>query len=355
MPNAPRHPLLYVLHSSNLHGTERIALDTCLGLADEFEPIIFGPPGPAMDEAERLGFQAVRFRGLKQFTKSLRPFIAKFSSLTFVATGVTQSAACIALNLLYRRQLTHFQIIHGGSSDVQSYGRKKWLNHTGVRFITVSEWTRQKLLAHGVRDDLIEVVPNSLPAARVAVFPKRPAYDRPGIRNALVVARLDPLKRVALLLDALDRGAGELAEISFTVIGLGDEFGPLSQRAAKSHPNVKFIGASDNVPAAMAASDLLIHTCPVETFGLVVLEAMAANVAVLVPDSAGTGLVVQEGVNGFKYRPDDPGDLARRLAELRQAPPELLNRMAAAGRVTVDETYSSKRMLDRYRALFSAQ
>jgi glycosyltransferase involved in cell wall biosynthesis len=355
MPNGSRQPLLYVLHSSKLHGTERIALDTAMGLADEFEPIIFGPPGPAMDEAERLGFEARRFNGFKEFAKSLRPCLARFDSLTFVATGVTQSAACIALNVIYRRKIRHFHIVHGGASDRQSYGRKKWLNHAGVTFITVSDWTKQKLIAHGVRAELIEVVPNSLPVGRVAAFPKRPPYNRPGVRKVIVVARLDPLKRVALLFDALDLGSPELAQISFTIIGLGEEYEPLRKRAAERHPNVQLVGASDAVPQAMAASDLLVHTCPIETFGLVVLEAMAANIAVLVPDSAGTGLVVQEGINGFKYRPDDPAHLAERLAELHKAPADLLNRITAAGRVTVEETYSSKKMLDRYRSLFSGR
>src|SRR5580704_10568463 len=163
MPTDSRQPLLYILHSSKLHGTERMALDTALGLKDEMEPILFGPPGPAMEEAEKLGFQAVRFRGAKDFAKKLRPFLAKYKSFTFVATGVMHSGVCLALNTLYWRKINHFQIVHGGSSDQGSYGRKKWLNHTGVRFIAVSDWTKQKLVDYGVRADRIEVVENSLP------------------------------------------------------------------------------------------------------------------------------------------------------------------------------------------------
>src|ERR1700678_2914081 len=111
-----RQPLLYVLHSSKLYGTERVALDTAQGLADEFDPILFGPPGPAMDEAERLGFQARRFRGAKQFAKSLRECLKQYRSLTFVATGVMHSGVCLALNVLYRRKIKHFHIVHGGAT-----------------------------------------------------------------------------------------------------------------------------------------------------------------------------------------------------------------------------------------------
>jgi len=352
MPNPSRQPLLYVLHSSKLHGTERVALDTARGLADEFEPILFGPPGPAMEEAERLGFEARRFVGAKQFAKSLRPCLARYRSMTFVATGVMHSAVCLALNLLYRRRIRHFHIVHGGSSDLHSYGRKKWLNHTGVRFLAVSDWTKQKLISYGTLADLIDVVPNSIPADRVASSPKRPRYDAPGVRQAIVVCRLDPMKRVGLLLDALDCGSEELREISFTIHGTGGEADALKRRAAASHSNVHFAGFSGDVPTRMAQADLLVHPCPQEPFGLVILEAMSANLAVLAADAAGPGAIIQEGINGFKFRPEDAGHLAQRLLELRHAPAEAFNAVAAAGRRTVEETYSSKKMLEKYRSLF---
>ncbi len=143
-----------------------------------------------------------------------------------------------------------------------------------------------------------------------------------------------------------------LAEISFTIFGLGPEMDPLRDRAAKTHPNIHFAGFSADVPNQMAAADLLVHTSPEEPFGLVVLEAMAANLPVLVPDAAGPGAIVEDGVNGFKFRPEDAGHLAERLAELKNTPAERFNAVVAGGRRAVEETYSSKKMLQRYRELF---
>jgi glycosyltransferase involved in cell wall biosynthesis len=352
MPSDSRKPLLYILHSSKLHGTERMALDTAQGLKDEMQPMLFGPPGPAMEEAERLGFEAVRFRGAKDFAKKLRPYLAKYKSMTFVATGVMHSGVCLALNLLYRRKIDHFQIVHGGSSDQGSYGRKKWLNHTGVRFIAVSDWTKQKLISFGTKADLIDVVENSLPPDRIASFPKRAKYDKPGIRNVITVSRVDPMKRIDTLLDALDLKPKELADISFTIYGLGGEFGRLKDRADATHPNVHFPGYSSDIPNLMSQADLLLHTSPEEPFGLVILEAMAADLAILCADAAGPGTIVQEGINGFKFRAGDPAHLAERLCELKDAPPEKFNSVAEGGRATVGETYSAEAMLAKYRELF---
>lgn len=352
MPTALRTPLLYVLHSSKLHGTERVALDTSQGLRDEFEPILFGPPGPAMEEAEKLGFEARRFRGAKEFARSLRPCLRKYRSMVFVATGVMHSGVCLAMNVLYRREINHFQIVHGGSSDLHSYGRKKWLNHTGVRFIAVSDWTKQKLIDYGTRADRIVVIPNALPADRIAGFPKRPPFDGVGVRNAIVVCRLDPMKRVGLLLDALECGPPELSKISITIYGTGGEMDSLKERAAAKHPNVRFAGYSGEVPDEMARADLLIHTCPEEPFGLVILEAMAADLPVLVADAAGPGAIVEDGVNGFKFRANDAGHLAQRIADLTKSPAERFNAVVAGGRETVENTYASEKTLDKYRCLF---
>ena len=112
----------------------------------------------------------------------------------------------MALNALYRRDVTHVHMVHGGAADVDAYGRKKWLNATPVTFVAVSGFVRRELLEHGVRPEKVRVVNNFLLPERVASAPRRPAFTSDGVRNLLVISRLDPIKRVGLLLDALDRG-----------------------------------------------------------------------------------------------------------------------------------------------------
>src|SRR5580698_5384106 len=87
LPGLRRHPLIYVLHSSQLYGTERMALATARGLADDFETIFIGPPGPGLVEAERLGFQTRQYRSSLDLAIVLRPLLKKYRSLTFVGTG----------------------------------------------------------------------------------------------------------------------------------------------------------------------------------------------------------------------------------------------------------------------------
>lgn len=95
-----------------------------------------------------------------------------------------------------------------------------------------------------------------------------------------------------------------------------------------------------------------MHTCPVEAFGLAVLEAMAVNLVTLVPDKGGTATLVQDGVTGFQFRADDADHLAARLVELVHAPADLLNRIAAGTRHRHESRFSANVSLEKYRELF---
>jgi glycosyltransferase involved in cell wall biosynthesis len=351
MPSRPA--LLYALHSGNLYGTERMALATLEGLRDEFDPIVFAPPGAALEEAARRGIPGFAFRNPVQFARELRPWLARYEHVAFAATGVVHSALFIALNLFYRRKAQHMHLVHGGPNERDSYGRKKALNHTGVTFIAVSEYARERLLAHRVRPAQICVVENFLPQTQLDASPRRPAFAGSGVRNVVIVTRVDPSKRVDLVLDALDL-APELGSLRIRVLGggAGDD---LIGRAAAQHPNMTFDGFCDRVPEVLAQSDLLIHTCPSESFGLVILEAMAAGIPVLVPDQGGAAALVEPGVSGQRFRANDARSLAEAMNMLMQATPEALNQLVAAADRRLSARYSSRRGIAEYRALFQGK
>ncbi|MDF9391636.1 MULTISPECIES: glycosyltransferase family 4 protein [Methylococcus] len=341
---------LYVLHSGNLYGTERMALATLDGLRGRMEPVLFAPHGPALGEAEQLGIQVVAFRGARDLAIKLRPWIARHRQIAFAATGVSHSLIFLAWNRLYRRRNAHLHLVHGGTDERESYGRKRLLNGTGVRFVAVSEFVRERLLAHGVAEDDIEVCENFLPDRQIAEAPRRPAF-REGIHNVVVVSRVDPIKRVDLLLDCLDQHPA-LERLNFRICGTGWDFEMLRARAEKDHPNVVFEGFSDKIPQILAESDLLLHLCPCEPFGLAILEAMAAGVPVLVPDAGGAGSLIEPGVSGFQFHAGDADDLGSVLAEVAGLAPTSLDRIVAAADARLRERYSSKAGLERYARLF---
>jgi len=147
-----RPSLIYALHSGNLYGTERMALATAAGLASEFECCIMAPAGPALEEAGHMGFHAIPFQGATDFSTQLWRRLAERNPVAFFATGVMHSGVCLALNLLRRRRIAHLHLVHGGAEERLSYGRKKKLNERPLKFVAVSSYVKERLIANGVSD-----------------------------------------------------------------------------------------------------------------------------------------------------------------------------------------------------------
>jgi glycosyltransferase involved in cell wall biosynthesis len=347
-------PLVYALHSGNLYGTERMALATAEALAGEFEPVMLAPPGPALQLAARMGLETHAFRGAAELSAAVRPLLSRGRQVAFLATGVMHSLTAIGWNLLLRRRIAHLHVVHGGADERLSYGRKRLLNRARVKLVAVSGFVKTRLIANGAAPDHIRVIENFLPASRTAGVQRRAPFDAAGIRRIVVISRLDPNKRVDLLLDAFDR-CPDLGRLPVRIFGTGWDEQALRERARLRHPNVTFEGFQSSVDSGIASSDLLVHLCPAEPFGLAILEAMAAGVPVLVPSTGGASEIVTDGRSGFHFTADDPDSLAARLNELMQAPADRLNAIVAGGDQTLATRFSPAARIDDYRRLIEEE
>jgi 1,2-diacylglycerol 3-alpha-glucosyltransferase len=92
----------------------------------------------------------------------------------------------------------------------------------------------------------------------------------------------------------------------------------------------------DELPAYYGLAGAFVHASTVEQWGLVVNEAMASGLPVVVSERCGCAPdLVKEGVNGFTFDPDDAGQLAGLLARVAALDPGERGRMGAAGRAIV--------------------
>lgn len=129
--------------------------------------------------------------------------------------------------------------------------------------------------------------------------------------------------------------------------GSGALEGALRAQAERLSLDVRFLGCLE--PAALVkalnAATCVVHTCPVETFGLSVAEAMACGRPVV--GVAGGTLPVVIGDAGVLAPPEDPGTFARLLDELLSdsARRDALGR---AARRRALERFSLKRMVGGY-------
>ena len=351
--------LVYVLNSGNLYGTERMALATLAGMESYDRRVVFAPrpsgSASVADAASAAGFDTVTFQTRPDFVRSLLPWLLRYRRVDMISTGVGQCYMAHSLAKLLFVRFRQLLVVHGGTEDWHAYGKKKALNHIPVGIVAVSGYVHDKLVAHGVRPGAISVIDNFLDDAERDAHPPRPPYDaaehgaRPVTRTAVrvaVVSRVDAIKRIDLLVETIERHG--LAEFTFDVYGTGKDLEALSTRAA-GLPNLHFHGFVPGVADQLAEADLLLHLCPVEPFGLVVLEAYRSRLLVLVPDQGGAGALVDDGSTGLQFRADDRDDLARALRGFLLLPDAARQNIVDAAAVALDESYSQQQGLRRYR------
>jgi glycosyltransferase involved in cell wall biosynthesis len=117
---------------------------------------------------------------------------------------------------------------------------------------------------------------------------------------------------------------------------------------------VTFLGGvpAHRFPAVLREATALVLPSLSENFGLVVLEAMAAGLPVVVSDRVGAADLVDDGVNGLVVPAGDPDALAEAMRRL-EVDPDLRARLGAAARATA-ETNTWVDYGDRLAAVYRA-
>ena len=77
-----------------------------------------------------------------------------------------------------------------------------------------------------------------------------------------------------------------------------------------------FFEFSDEVEKYFSVLDIFVLTTPKESFGLVLTEAMAMGKPLIASNRGGPVEIIQDGINGFLFEPDDVEDLISKLSNL---------------------------------------
>lgn len=173
---------------------------------------------------------------------------------------------------------------------------------------------------------------------------RRPAEPRERLklpeRYFVCVSRFVPKKNLARLVEAYARyvaGAGNSAW-SLVLSGAGPLEADLRAQAAGLGPRVHFPGflQYQDLPACYGLAEALVLPSMSDQWGLVVNEAMAAGLPVLVSTRCGCAPeLVRAGENGFTFDPGDTAALADLLGRTAGMGPEMRASMGARSREIV--------------------
>ena len=163
------------------------------------------------------------------------------------------------------------------------------------------------------------VIPNGVDIERFSVAAPASLRDD-GTFKILFVGRMEPRKGAKFLFRAMPRILKEVPEARLVVVGSG----PLSGYYRSHLPDdvadrVAFAGRVSDEALASYYAGADVFCSPAtggESFGIVLIEAMAAGAAVVASDIAGYRDVVSDGATGLLVRRGDPDSIAAAIVRL---------------------------------------
>jgi glycogen synthase len=224
-----------------------------------------------------------------------------------------------------------------------------WIERTAVeaahRVIAVSHKMREDILAHFEADPArVVVIHNGIDPALFRRTERRDALERFGVRPpyVLFVGRITDQKGIFHLLEAGRRLPAGVTLVLCASAPDTPEIEERLRRAVAAQPSVRWINEMVPVEAVTQLySHAAVFACPsvYEPFGLINLEAMACETAVVASGVGGILEVVEDGRTGLLVPPARPDLLAEALERVL-ADPALAREMGRAGRQRVEAHFS---------------
>ncbi len=232
-----------------------------------------------------------------------------------------------------------------------------WLRYFDA-VVAVSREVREKILAHRISGDKVQLIANGIDITRFSG-----SIDREAARETLAIppeslvvgtiGRLSVEKGHRYLIEAVKELREAFANLQVVLVGDGPLRGELEKLARQSgvENQVRFMGKVHNIPLMLALMDVFVLPSLSEGMPMALLEAMAARVPVVATPVGDIPVVIADGVSGRLVPPENPGALAQVLAELladrRQGA-----RLAGHAFQQVQQRFCAEKMAAHYRRLF---
>lgn len=272
-----------------------------------------------------------------------------------VLLGEYLDASLAWLGLAQELSLRFFAHAHG--YDVsrclrEPVHRREYLRYReAAGVITMSEWSRARLIDLGLPPDRIHVIPYGVDVPDAVA--ERPLREG---ATVLAVGRMVAKKAPIVTLDAFRRAGQALPGLRFDYVGAGPLRPAVLQFVAAFGlgDRVLLHGGQPNatVRRLMDTADIFVHhgmtdpdTGDEEGLPVVILEAMAAGLPVVASRHAGIPEAVEDGVTGLLVDEGDSRGMADRIEQLARDR-ALRLRMGLAGWARARDCFSWSRERD---------
>lgn len=166
------------------------------------------------------------------------------------------------------------------------------------------------------------------------------------------VSNFRPVKRVEDVVKTFAKIAGKMPA-KLLLIGDGPEVGKVSKLINKLGLNnrVLFLGRQENLEELYSISDLMLLLSEKESFGLVLLEAMACGVPCIGTNVGGIPEVIEEGKTGFICELGDINDIAAKAIDLL-TDQDLHKKFSEEAIESVNSKFHAETIVQQYEQLY---
>lgn len=372
-------PILFVKfpYSSSYGGGEHHTLVLCEELRRQGVTFSFlGSCSVLLKEFRRRGLGAQRFFAGKEpvawWSVVLFPFSAPFVFLALtvlvayyrLARG-TRTLYCLSLTekllLPPVARLLGMRVVWVEHVEIHPWLAEnpfRFLYRWWSRFVTIVAISRaieEQLTAMGIPKERIVVIYNGVDLRPYPDVQRKMAH---WTKRFVVgtVARLEPEKGIAFLLHAFQKLLLLVPHARLMVVGDGTERRRLEWLAKRLaiDRQVQWVGFQQHIPEWIQSFDcFVLPSVRRESFGIVLLEAMAATCPVIASNLGGIPEIVANNRTGILVEPGDAELLMQAMLFIYRHP-DIALRLGLAGRARVEEHFTRDRMLAAFLRLLAS-
>lgn len=208
-------------------------------------------------------------------------------------------------------------------------------------------------------EDNIHVIPNGIEPEKLNLIPKdmdfRKKYAADNEKIVFFIGRLVNEKGVHVLMDAVPIILSKYRDVRFVIAGSGPERDTLEKKAIENGvaDRVHFTGYinDEELCKMYKCVDIAVFPSLYEPFGIVALEAMVANLPVVVSEAGGFNEIVTNRFNGMKFRTGRSDLLADCIIELMTSPDLVIDITKNAWN-TINEKYKWSAIVEKTHAVY---
>jgi glycosyltransferase involved in cell wall biosynthesis len=232
----------------------------------------------------------------------------------------------IAAMILRKKIVSHYRGLYS------PFFIDKFIHPYIDQIICISQFAKNEYVHYGILESKCKVIYDGIDV-------KKFKSSRLKSDNIIIgcIGRIEKWKGQQILVDAAKIILRKFAEIKFLIVGEGSNKISLIQKVSNEYLNdyFEFTGEVINIKDYVDMCSIIVHTSiEPEPFGMVIIESMGLEKAVIASNIGGPSEIITHDIDGMLIEPNNPLKLATAIIELCENQ-EKRKRLSSAARETV--------------------